>query len=109
SRDRPSRISRSLSSGSARARPGGSMRAAKIFFKKYRRFTGENARQLQGNALRGREKIRRRKNNGKQEKKQAKKQCAEQSDNQGACMRPVGRDPRASVPSPKYASICRGS
>jgi hypothetical protein len=40
-------------------------RTAKIFSEKYKRFTMENARQLQGKALRRLEKIRRRKNNGK--------------------------------------------
>jgi hypothetical protein len=45
--------------------------AAKI---KYRRFTGEMRRQLQCNALHGREKSRRRKNRGEQEKKQGAEQ-----------------------------------
>jgi hypothetical protein len=49
--------------------------AAPLFLraaKKYRRFTGENARQLQCKTLQRREKSRRRKNNGKQGKNRAK-------------------------------------
>jgi hypothetical protein len=44
----------------------------------------ENARQLQCKALRRLEKIRRRKNNGKQWKKQCAEQ-SEQSENPGEC------------------------
>jgi hypothetical protein len=46
--------------------------AARRHFQKYNRFTMENRRQLQCNALRGREKSRRRRNNGYQWKNNAK-------------------------------------
>jgi hypothetical protein len=49
-------------------------RRRKIFLEKYNRSTMENARQLQCKALRRLQKIRRRKNNGKQWKKQRAEQ-----------------------------------
>jgi len=68
----PAHLIRRWGSGASRAR-------TKNFREKYNRSTMENARQLQCKALRGREKIRRRRNNGKQWKKQCAKQ-SEQSD-----------------------------